>query len=87
MFDIAIVGAGPAGLSAAVTARQRGLEVLVISRKDARGWLARAERIDNYPGLTSFRFDQDHTVRRLSPIQRRGRSPFQDTQTLYIIRI
>ncbi len=51
MFDIAIVGAGPAGLSAAITARQRGLQVLVISRKDARGWLARAERIDNYPGL------------------------------------
>lgn len=51
MFDIAIIGGGPAGLSAAITARQRGKEALVISRTDARGWLARAERIDNYPGL------------------------------------
>lgn len=51
MYDIAIVGAGPAGLSAAITARQRGREALVISRADQRGWLARAERIDNYPGL------------------------------------
>ena len=32
-------------------------------------------------------FDSKYTVRRLSPIQRRGRSPFQDTQTLYIIGI
>lgn len=51
MFDIAIVGGGPAGLSAAINARQRGREVLVISSSSQRGWLQRAERIDNYPGL------------------------------------
>lgn len=30
-----------------------------------------------YPGLTFFRFDQDHTVRRLSPIQREAEAPFK----------
>lgn len=51
MFDLAILGAGPAGLSCAMTARQRSLDVIVLSHPGASDWLARAERIDNYPGL------------------------------------
>lgn len=49
MFDIAIIGAGPAGYSAAINARKRDKSALVIGQNG--GWLARAERIDNYPGL------------------------------------
>ncbi|MDO5376945.1 MAG: FAD-dependent oxidoreductase [Clostridia bacterium] len=49
MVDIAVIGAGPAGYSAAVSARKRGKSVAVIGQNT--GWLARAERIDNYPGL------------------------------------
>lgn len=49
MFDIAVVGAGPAGLSAAINARKREKSVIVIGNRT--GWLARAELIDNYPGL------------------------------------
>ena len=49
MYDIAIVGAGPAGYSAAINARKRGKSVLLIGQNG--GWLSRAERIDNYPGL------------------------------------
>ncbi len=51
MVDIAIVGKGPAGLSCAITARMRGLETLVIGPSNNTSWLARTERIDNYPGL------------------------------------
>ncbi len=51
MVDIAIVGKGPAGLSCAITARMRGLETLVIGPSANTSWLARTERIDNYPGL------------------------------------
>lgn len=51
MLDLAILGAGPAGLSCAMTARQRSLDVLVLSHPGASDWLARAERIDNYPGM------------------------------------
>lgn len=51
MFDLAILGAGPAGLSCAMTARQRSLRVIVLSHPGASDWLARAERIDNYPGM------------------------------------
>ena len=49
MLDIAIIGAGPAGYSAAINARKRDKSALVIGQSG--GWLARAERIDNYPGL------------------------------------
>jgi thioredoxin reductase (NADPH) len=51
MYDIAIIGGGPAGLSAAITARARDKEVCVISNKPQNSPLARAHRVDNYPGL------------------------------------
>lgn len=51
MIDIVIVGNGPAGLSCAITARMRGLNVLLVGPQRADSWLARTERIDNYPGL------------------------------------
>ena len=50
-YDIAIVGAGPAGLSAALTARARNLKVLLVSNRFGESALARASRIENYPGL------------------------------------
>ena len=51
MYDILILGGGPAGLSAAVAARQKNRTVLVIGNASASNPLWRAERIDNYPGL------------------------------------
>ena len=51
VFDLAILGAGPAGLSCAMTARQRSLSVILLSHPGASDWLARAGRIDNYPGM------------------------------------
>ena len=49
--DLLIVGSGPAAWSCALTARQRGLSVLVAVAESSTGWLQKAERIDNYPGL------------------------------------
>lgn len=49
--EIAVIGGGPAGLSAAIQARSRGRDVLVISSPLEDIPLARAPRIDNYPGL------------------------------------
>jgi len=51
MYDIAIVGAGPAGLSAAVTARARGLKTVVVGNKPQDSPLAKSHLVDNYPGL------------------------------------
>jgi len=51
MRDIAIIGKGPAGYSCAITARMRGLDALMIAPKINLSWLARTDRVDNYPGL------------------------------------
>lgn len=48
-YDLIIVGAGCAGCSAAMTARQRNMHVLVIYAGE--GGLDKAKRVDNYPGL------------------------------------
>ena len=51
--DIVIIGKGPAGWSCAITARMRGLRAVVVAPLSDTGWLRRAEKIDNYPGLPS----------------------------------
>lgn len=50
-YDILVLGGGPAGLAAAVAARGRNKSVLVIGNRRQDSPLARAERVDNYPGL------------------------------------
>lgn len=53
MIDVAIIGAGPAGLSAAVSARQRNKSVMVFGRSiDAS--LILAKEIDNYIGMPNM---------------------------------
>ena len=50
-FDILIVGGGPAGISAALTAVNRGKTVGVIANPPETSKLYLAESITNYPGM------------------------------------
>jgi thioredoxin reductase (NADPH) len=50
MYDVVIVGAGPAGLTAAIYTSRRGLKTLVLSM-DLGGETANIEHIENYPGF------------------------------------
>ncbi|WP_251317111.1 NAD(P)/FAD-dependent oxidoreductase [Flintibacter muris] len=50
-YDMIVLGSGPAGLAAAIAARGRDKSVLVIGSRWQDSPLARAERVDNYPGL------------------------------------
>lgn len=52
MYDIIIIGSGPAGVSAAVYAKRGGANVLVIS-KDT-GTLGKARKIENYYGFKNI---------------------------------
>ncbi len=54
MYDVIVIGSGPAGLSAAINVRQRGKTALVVSNDPMEGYLQRTERIDNYPGLPAI---------------------------------
>jgi thioredoxin reductase (NADPH) len=52
-FDLVVVGAGAAGLTAAMFAARHGLKVAVIERMSAGGQIVNAETIENFPGFPS----------------------------------
>ena len=49
MYDVIVIGSGPAGITAAIYAKRRNLSILVISK--GNGALQKAEKIDNYYGF------------------------------------
>ena len=51
LYDVVIVGGGPAGMSAAVFAGRRRLRTLVLEKGVVGGQPAVAERIENFPGF------------------------------------
>ena len=52
MYDVIIIGNGPAGLSASIYGKRAGLEVAVISDSPmAGGQITTTYEVDNYPGL------------------------------------
>ena len=52
VYDVVIVGAGPAGLTAAIYALRAGLDTLLLEKSfTSGGQTASTYEIDNYPGL------------------------------------
>lgn len=54
MYDIIIIGAGPAGLSAALYASRAGKSVLILERMTPGGQLSTIGTIENYPPFSSI---------------------------------
>lgn len=50
-FDIAIIGTGPAGISAAITAKLRNKSVVLFGSEKTSSKIEKSMRIENYPGL------------------------------------
>jgi len=61
--DVVIVGAGPAGLAAAVYAASEGLDVLVLEAGSAGGQAGTSSRIENYLGFPNGISGMDLTAR------------------------
>ncbi len=51
IYDMIIIGGGPAGYTAALYASRAGLDALVIERMSVGGQMALTDVIDNYPGF------------------------------------
>ncbi|MBR2319792.1 MAG: FAD-dependent oxidoreductase [Clostridia bacterium] len=54
MYDIIIVGAGPAGLTAAIYARRAEKSVLLIEKGAFGGQITFSPKVENYPGFASL---------------------------------
>ena len=54
MYDIVIVGAGPAGLCAALYARRAEKSVLLIEKSTFGGQITHSPRVENYPGFLAM---------------------------------
>ena len=70
--DVVIVGAGPAGLGAAVYAASEGLDVLVIESNSPGGQAASSSRIENYLGFPSGISGQELAARAFSQAEKFG---------------
>ena len=51
MYDLVIIGAGPAGMAAAIYAKRARLNAIVVEREGCGGQMAQTYEVDNYPGL------------------------------------
>lgn len=53
MYDIIIIGGGPAGLTAAVYARRAGKSVLILEKDTLGGQITWSPKVENYPAIPS----------------------------------
>lgn len=51
LYDVVIIGGGPAGLSASLYASRAGLTTVVLDKNPTAGALGTTEKIENYPGV------------------------------------
>lgn len=59
MYDIIIIGAGPAGMTAALYAAQAKKKILVLEKETYGGQILKAHKVKNYPGfkeISGFEF-------------------------------
>ncbi len=54
LFDIIIIGGGPAGLTAAVYARRAGKSVLLLEKEGFGGQIASSPKVENFPGFAAI---------------------------------
>ena len=72
LYDVVIIGAGPAGLAAAVYGGTEGLKTLMIEKKAPGGQAGTSSRIENYLGFPSGLSGADLTRRALTQALRFG---------------
>jgi thioredoxin reductase (NADPH) len=72
VYDVVIIGAGPAGLAASVYGASEGLRTLLIDRKGPGGQAGSSSRIENYLGFPAGLSGADLTHRAITQARRLG---------------
>jgi thioredoxin reductase (NADPH) len=86
VYDVIIIGAGPAGLAAAVYGASEGLSTLLIERKAPGGQAGTSSRIENYLGFPAGLSGADLTRRAITQATRFG-TEFLSPQSVKAIRL
>ena len=86
MYDVVIIGAGPAGLSASVYGASNGLRCLVIEKEVPGGQAGNSPKIENYLGFPAGISGMDLTRRAVSQSKRFG-AEIISTQTVTKVRV
>ena len=53
MYDVIIIGAGPAGLTAGIYSKRANLKTLILEKESIGGQISSSPLVENYPGLKS----------------------------------
>jgi thioredoxin reductase (NADPH) len=72
LYDVVIIGAGPAGLAAGVYGGSEGLKTLLIEKRAPGGQAGTSSRIENYLGFPNGLSGSDLTRRAISQAKRLG---------------
>ncbi len=72
LYDVCIVGGGPAGLAAAVYAASEGLSTIVVEREAPGGQAGQSAAIENYLGFPKGLSGSDLTQRAIAQVSRFG---------------
>lgn len=72
LYDLAIIGSGPAGLAAAVYGGSEGLKTILIDKRAPGGQAGTSSRIENYLGFPAGVSGADLTRRAITQAQRFG---------------
>jgi thioredoxin reductase (NADPH) len=72
LYDVCIVGAGPAGLAAAVYAASEGLSTVIVEREAPGGQAGQSAAIENYLGFPKGLTGSDLAQRALAQVSRFG---------------
>jgi thioredoxin reductase (NADPH) len=72
LYDLVVIGAGPAGLAAAVYGASEGLQTAVIEREAPGGQAAQSARIENYLGFPNGLSGADLSHRAVTQARRLG---------------
>jgi len=86
MYDLVIVGAGPAGLTAALYALRSRLNVLLTDKMPPGGYLGFIDNLENYPGFAEGISGTDLTQRIMQQLQKYGLK-FQQAEVTNVIAI
>jgi len=71
-WELIIIGAGPAGLTAGIYGARSGLETLILEEKIPGGLVAEAPLIENYPGFPEGITGRDLVKRMVEQCERFG---------------